>query len=206
MNYLEELSLELNKLKNGDLAKVNIHLNIHGDLLDLCQRINNEISNIGYNFIKFDNQSIAVPHISLFMGYINSFEQFELILSSAYRFALFTEAFRIDPTRLHVSSTSQASSKYVLLDLLQNDEILQQKKHLWNLLNDKTTPMEWDFLNMPSHITVGCFDKTTKQIEKILDKYYEFPYCIVNDIGISISGKKGMCFGNLKTYNLCNSE
>lgn len=203
MNYLEELSLELDKLKKGDFVKVNIHLNINGDLLNLCQKINDEISKTGYNFIKFGKESILIPHISLFMGYINSYEQFEFILNTAYDFALSTDRFRIDPTRLHIAERTLNSSKYVLLDLLQNEEIFQKKKFFDDLLHAKIKPMEWDFLNTSSHITVGCFDKTLKHIEQNLNKYYEFPYCEIKDIGISISGKKGMCFGNLKTYDLC---
>lgn len=202
MNYIEELSLELDKLKNGDFVKVNIHLNIHGALLDLCNRINNEIRNTGYSFIDFSEKNIIVPHVSLFMGYINSFEQFEMILKIAHDFSVTTEKFRIDPTRVHLKDTAFTSSKYILMDLLQNEEIHQQKQYFENLLKGKIKPMEWDFLNESPHITLGCFDKKPKKIEKVLNKYYEFPYCQIRDIGISISGKKGVCLANLKTFDL----
>lgn len=202
MNYLEELALELNKLRNGDYVKINIHLNICDELLDLCERINLEINEVGYSYIKFGANSIVLPHISLFMGYINSFEQFEYILKLANDFANSNRTFRIDPTRLYIKNTSIAKSKYVFLDLLQNDVIQEKKQYFCNKLYDKTKPMEWDFLKEAPHITLGCFDKTSKQVENVLEKYYDFPHCEVKDIGISISGKKGMCFGNLKTFRL----
>lgn len=202
MNYLEELSLELNKLRNGKYVKVNIHLNINGELLALCKRINKEVANQENNYIIFNEKSIIVPHISLFMGYINSFEQFEFVLEAAHDFASQTKSVCVDPTRLYISDTSFTLSKYLLLDILQNEEIRQYKHYFFNMLYDNIKPMEWDFINEHAHITLNCFDKVPRRIEKILDKYHEFPNCNINDIGISISGKKGVCFGNLKTFSL----
>lgn len=61
------------------------------------------------------------------MGYINSVEQFELILQGVSEFANKTKSFRIDPTQLYLKSVTKTSPKYLFLDLLQNQEITQQK-------------------------------------------------------------------------------
>ena len=129
MNNLEELSSQLNKLHNGDYVKVNIHLNVNGELLELCENINQDINQHAFGLIRFGVNHIAIPHISVFMGYINSFEQFELILQGASDFANKTKSFRIDPTQLYLKSITKKSSKYLFLDLLQNQEIMKQKKY-----------------------------------------------------------------------------
>lgn len=202
MNYLEELSLELNKIRTGDYTKINIHFNINDNLLALCEQINSEINSVEESFIKFGPKSIVLPHISLFMGYINSYEQFEYILKITKEFSEKNASFRIDPTRLYIKDTNVTKSKYIFLDLLQNEDICENKKYFGDLLHNKVKPLEWNFQKERPHITLGCFDKTNKKIEKVIAKYYEFPSCELKEIAISISGKKGMCFGNLKSYKL----
>lgn len=202
MNNLEELSQQLNKLCNGDIVKINIHFNISGDLLNLCESINNNINQHALGLIHFGIKSIVMPHISIYMGYIKSFEQFELILQEVSFFANITKSFRIDPTQLYLKSITESSPKYLFLDLLQNHEITEYKKYFCNLFENRIKPMEWDFLKEPPHITLGCYTGITNIAIKEIEKYHEFPFCQIEDIGVSVSGKKGVCLGNLKSFKL----
>lgn len=204
MNNLKELSLQLNKLCNGDFVKVNIHLNINGSLLDLCEKINHEVNKHSFGLIYFGVENITVPHISIYMGYINSFEKFEFILQKTSEYAKKTKSFRVDPTQLYLKSVTNASLKYLFLDLLQNQKIIEQKKYFCNLFESQVKPIEWDFLNEPPHITLGCYEGISNMAVKQIEKYHEFPYCEIEDIGISISGNKGVCLGNLKSFKLEN--
>lgn len=202
MNNLEELSQQLNKLCNGDTVKINIHFNINGDLLKLCEKINYNINQHAFGLIHFGIKSIAIPHISIYMGYINSFDQFEFILQEVSEFANKTKSFRIDPTQLYLKAVNQTSPKYLFLDLLQNQEIIEQKKYFCNLFENQIKPMEWDFLEEPPHITLGCYKGISNIAIKEIEKYHEFPFCQIEDVGVSISGKKGVCLGNLKSIKL----
>lgn len=202
MNNLKELSQQLNKLQNGDFVKINIHFNINGDLLKLCENINQDINQHAMGLIHFGVKSITIPHISVFMGYINSFERFELILEKVYEFANKTKSFRVDPTQLYLKSFTKTSPKYLFLDLLQNKEIQEQKKYFCLLFENQIKSMEWNFLQEPPHITLGCYKGINNIVIKEIEKYHEFPYCQIEDIGVSISGGKGVCLGNLKSFKL----
>lgn len=203
MNYLEELSIQLNKLSAGDWVKINIHFNINGNLLNVCEQINQEANSHLNGLIKFGTKSILVPHISVFMGYINTFEKFENILQLVSDYAHSCDAFRINPSHLYFKSFSPKTSQYLFLDFLQKDKVVLAKDHFCTCLNNLTKPLEWDFKNEIPHITLGCYNPLTSN-NKIVDKYHEFPCCDIKEIGISISGKKGVCLGNLKTFELNN--
>lgn len=192
----------MNRLSNGDWVKINIHLNINDRLLELCEQINSDLNQVALGLFHFGVKSITVPHISLYMGYINSFEQFEIILEKISEFANITQQFRVDPTQLFLKAMDKTSSKYLFLNLLQNEKIIEQKKYFSNLLDKLIKPIEWNFIDESPHITLGCYKGISNIAIKQIEKYHEFPYCEIMDIGISISGKKGVCLGNLKSFKL----
>ena len=202
MKTIEELSQQLNKLLNGEFVKINIHFNVNGELLKLCETINHNINQHAIGLIRFGVKNIAIPHISLFIGYINSFEQFEFILDQVSNYSSKTRQFRIDPTQLYLKSSKKRNSKYLFLDLLQNQQITEHQKHFCDLFTNRIKPWEWNILEETPHITLGCYKSMTNIAIKEIEKYHRFPSCQIEDIGISISGAKGVCLGNLKSFKL----
>lgn len=206
MKEIMELSEKLNNLCIGKSTKINIHFNINSELLELCERINQDINDIASGFIRFGIQSIAVPHISIFMGYINCQEQLKEIFEQTSALAKEIEPFRIDPTRLYFKSIEENSPQYLFLDVLQREEIMQFKSILDSVLRDKTDSIGWDFLKEPPHITLGCYKYLSKSIQEIVEKYHEYPSCEINRLGVSISGAKGVCLSELKSFELFEKQ
>lgn len=206
MKEIMELSEKLNNLCKGKSTKINIHFNINNELLELCEKINQDINNVSSGFIRFGIQSIAVPHISIFMGYINSREQLKEIFEQTFALSKEIEPFRIDPTRLYFKSMTKNSPQYLFLDVLQREEIMQFKSILDGVLKDKTDPIGWNFLEEPPHITLGCYKHLSKSIKEIVEKYYEYPNCKINRLGVSISGAQGVCLSELKSFELFEKQ
>lgn len=206
MKEIMELSEKLNNLCIGKITKINIHFNINNELLELCEKINQDINNVTNGFIRFGIQSIAVPHISIFMGYINSHEQLKEIFEQTSALSKEIKPFRIDPTRLYFKSITENSPQYLFLDVLQGKEIMQFKSILDDVLRDKTDPIGWNFLEESPHITLGCYKHISKSIKEIVEKYYEYPSCKINRLGVSISGNKGVCLSELKSFDLFEKQ
>jgi len=206
MKEIMELSEKLNNLCIGKSTKINIHFNINSELLELCERINQDINDVASGFIRFGIQSIAVPHISIFMGYINSQEQLKEIFEQTSAISKEIEPFIIDPTRLYFKSLTENSSQYLFLDVLQREKIMQIKSIFNNVLIDKTDSIGWDFLGEPPHITLGCYKYLSKSIKEIVEKYHEYPKCEINRLGVSISGAKGVCLSELKSFELSGKQ
>ncbi len=202
MEEIKELSQQLNNLCTGNNAKINIHFNINGELLSLCEKINNDVNGVTNGFIRFGIKSIAVPHISIFMGYINEPNQLETMFENTFNIAQQIQPFRIDPTRLYFKSILKSGSQYLFLDFLQREEIMEHKIFFNNLYIDQITNIGWNFLDEVPHITMGCYRTISKSMCNLIEKYHEFPYCLIDEIGISVSGQKGMCLGELKSFKL----
>lgn len=202
MLYIKELSEQLQNLINNKDTKINIHFEISSPLLETCYEINQTINKYAFGFINLGTKYITVPHISIFMGYINTYEQLEFIISEIEHYSKTIDSFRIDPVRLYFKSATEKSSKYLFMDTLQNDFLLEQKKIIFDKLIDKIKPLEWDMKNSRPHITIGCYKNTTPKVIQLINSYKEFPICTIKRIGISLVGKKGICLGTLKSFSL----
>lgn len=202
ISYLKELAEQFMNLYDELPTKVNIHFNVSSPLFDLCMKINQDINRHALGFINFGIREIAIPHISIYMGYVNSFEQLEDVIESVGKYADTHSIFQIDPVRLYFKGVSRFAPQYLFLDMLQNDFLYKQKELMFNQFANQLSPIEWDMLNETPHITLGCYKNVTGSAMKAVEKYKDFPICTINQIGVSLCGRRGVCLSNIKTFDL----
>lgn len=202
MDYIKELVEQLSFLIRNENMKVNVHFIIPEPLNSFCVEINQKIQNYNSGFIHMGINSIILPHISLFMGFVDSYQMLELLFSCVHEYAQRQSIFSVEPTKMYFKGRSQADPQYLFIDLLQNNYLMKQKQILNDILKDKILPIGWDMKDEPSHITVGCYKKVTEKIQNVVDEYPIIPPCIISQIGISVSGKRGVSLGLLKVFQL----
>ncbi len=199
---LEELSNNLNLLKNNEKVKFNVFFIIPEPLNSFCYKINQEINKCNLGLLKFGSNSIAMPHISILMGYVNSEQMLLHVLEEISEFSNTISPFRLDPTNLYFKSFNEASSKYLFIDFLQNDFLVKQKHILDKRLYNEIISIGWNMKDERAHISVGCFKHLTPAMSDIIDSYKQIPPCEITQLGVSLVGKHGMTLGCMKVFNL----
>lgn len=78
---------------------------------------------------------------------------------------------------------------------------MQQKEELDKYLKNIVFPIGWDMKKERAHVTVGCYKNLTPSIHKLADSYNTIPPCKISQIGISISGTRGVALSLLKVFD-----
>lgn len=201
MNYIEEYTEQLVSLRKGEKTKIDVHFIVSEPLTSFCYNVNKSIRKHNVGFINMGIESIIVPHISLFMGFVNNYEMLEQVFSAVHSYSQNLSPFTLDPTCMYFKGVSPSAPQYLFIDSLQNDFLMQQKEALDKLLKRIVYPLNWNMKEERSHITVGCYKNITPPVHKIVDSYNVIPSCRISQIGVSISGKRGVCLGLLKVFN-----
>lgn len=206
MNYFEEYIEQLTSLRRGEKTKFNVHFIVSEPLTSFCFDVNQSIKKHNIGFINMGVESIVVPHISLFMGYVDNYEMLEKVFCTVDAYAKTLVPFTFDAMCMYFKGVSTTSPQYLFIDSLQNDFIMKQKAELNTRLKDIVYPIDWNMQEERSHITVGCYKNLTRSIHEIVNSYNAIPSCKISQIGISISGKHGVCLSLLKAFDLqCNT-
>lgn len=206
MNYIQELANSLLLLSKCEKMKIDIHFIIPEPLNSFCVEVNQKIHNSNRGFIRMGADSIILPHISIAMGYIDTYQMLDALLIAVDKFAKSQTSFHLNPTTMYFKGISSKSAQYLFLDVLQKEYLLKQKQLLHNQLIDKIIPIGWDMVNEVPHITMGCYKKVTRKMEDILTDYPVIPSCIVSQVGVSVSGNRGVCLGLLKVFQLNTNQ
>lgn len=202
MNYIQELTNQLSLLSKNEKMKINIHFIISEPLNSFCIDLNQKVQRCNSGLIRMGTNSIVLPHVSIFMGFVDSYQMLDSVFSIIDEYAKSQTSFSLDPTKMYFKNVSKYEPKYLFIDLLQYNYLMKQKQILNSLLKDKVFPIGWDMTNEPPHITIGCYRKVTEQAQSIIDETPIIPSCTISQIGISVSGKKGVCLGSLKVFPL----
>lgn len=202
MNYIEEYTKQLEALQKGEKTKIDIHFIVTEPLTSFCFGVNKNIRKHNMGFINMGIESIIVPHISLFMGFVDSYKMLEQVFSIVHEYATNLSPFILDATCMYFKGVSISAPQYLFIDLLQNDFLMQQKRKLDELLGNIIYPLEWNMKKERAHITVGCYKNLTTSVHEIVNSYNNIPSCKISQIGVSISGKRGVCLGLLKVFDL----
>lgn len=202
MDYFEEFINQLESLRKGEKTKIDVHFIVSEPLTSFCLELNKKIGKHNNGFINMNVESIIVPHISLFMGFVDNYEMLEQVFSSVYSYAKKLSPFTFDSTRMYFKGVSPSAPQYLFIDSLQNDFLMQQKTEMNNLLKNLVYPLNWNMQDERPHVTVGCYKNITSSIYDIVDAYNIIPSCKISQIGISISGKHGVCLALLKVFDL----
>lgn len=202
MNYLEEYTDQLISLRKGEKTKINVHFIVSEPLTSFCFEVNQNIRKHHVGFINMGVESIIVPHISLFMGYVDSYEMLENVFRVVNSYAKTLSPFTFDSTCMYFKGMSAADPQYLFIDSLQHRFLMQQKIELDTRLKDIVHPLEWNMKDERAHITVGCYKNLTPSVHEVVRSYNVIPSCKISQIGISICGKRGVCLSLLKSIDL----
>lgn len=202
MNYLEEYTDQLMSLRKGEKTKINVHFIVSEPLTSFCLDVNRNIRKHNVGFINMDVESIILPHVSLFMGYVDSYEMLENVFRVVSAYAKTLSPFSYDSTSMYFKGHSPADLQYLFIDSLQHEFLMAQKAELDARLKDIVHPLEWDMKAERAHITVGCYKNLTPSVQEIAHSYNAIPSCRISQIGISLAGKQGVCLSLLKTFDL----
>ena len=202
METLRELEDLLRDLSTGKKIKVNVHFTIPEPLASYCIDFNRAINRIAPSLIQFKQNSIAFPHITLFMGFVNSYTMLENVFHSVEDMARNMQPFRITAMQPYFKGVSKRTNQYLFIDMLQNDDISAKKENFFETLSNCTIPIGWDLRGERPHISVSCHKFVTGEIRDFVENYPLPPECDIRHIGISISGKHGICLGQLKMFEL----
>lgn len=201
MNYFEEYTEQLLSLRNGGKTKINVHFIVSEPMTSFCFDVNHSIRKHNIGFINMGIESIVVPHISLFMGFVNNYEMLEGVFSAVHSYARNLSPFTFDPTCMYFKGLSPFAPQYLFIDSIQNDFLMQQKEELDKHLKDIVYPLDWNMKKERAHITVGCYKRITPAVRQVVESYNIIPSCKISQIGISISGKRGVCLSLLKVFD-----
>lgn len=202
MNYFEEYTEQLLALRKGERTKIDVHFIVSEPLTSFCFDVNKSIKTHNVGLINMGVESIVVPHISLFMGFVDSYEMLERVFLAVDAYAKTLVPFRFDATCMYFKGVSATAPQYLFIDSLQNNFLMQQKAELDIRLKDIVYPIDWNMKEERPHITVGCYRNLTQSVREIIDLYHPIPSCRISQIGISISGKRGVCLSLLKVFDL----
>jgi hypothetical protein len=147
-------------------------------------------------------ESIIVPHISLFMGYIDSYEMLEKVFSCVSTCSKTIPPFMFNSTCMYLKGVSSSALQYLFSDSLKNDFLMQQKQTLYNLLNKMVYPNDWNMKDECSHITAGYYRNLTNTVRQLVNEYNSIPPCKISQVGVSLSGKRGVALSLLKSFDL----
>lgn len=201
MNYFEEYFQQLTALRKGEKVKINVHFIVSEPLTSFCIDVNQSIKKHNIGLINMSMESIIVPHISLFMGYVNNYEMLESVFQQVAVYAKTISPFTLDTTCMYFKSISSTAPQYLFIDPLQTEFLMQQKEKLDKYLKNIVFPIEWDIKKERAHITVGCYKNLTTVVRKLVDSFNAIPSCKISQIGISISGKRGVALSLLKVFD-----
>ena len=202
MNYFEEYTEQLVSLRKGEKTKIDVHFIVSEPLTSFCFDVNQNIRSHNVGFINMGVESIIVPHISLFMGYVDNYEMLEKIFCAVNSYAKTLVPFTFDSTCMYFKRVSASAPHYLFIDSLQNEFLMQQKEELDTRLKDIAYPIDWNMKEERAHITVGCYKNLTPSVHEVVNSYNGIPSCKISQIGISISGKRGVCLSLLKVFDL----
>lgn len=201
MNYFEEYIEQLLSLRNGEKTKIDVHFIVSEPLTSFCFNVNQSIRGHNLGFINMGVEYIIVPHISLFMGFVDSYTMLEQVFSVVNSYVKNLSSFTLNPTCMYFKGVSRSAPQYLFIDSLQNDLLMQRKEELDKYLKDIVYPLDWDMKKERAHITVGCYKNITPVIHEIIESYNAIPPCRISQMGISISGKHGVCLSLLKAFD-----
>ena len=202
MEYFSEYILKLDELKRGEKTKFDVSLIVAEPTKSFCVGMNEKINNYVDGEIKFSEESIIFPHISLFMGFIDSFDMLAEVFKVVNRFSKNTAPFNLDYNKMYFKGVSPTAAQYLFVDPLQNDYLMKQKEIIDNHLSDLVYPIGWNMKEEQAHITIGCYKNLTSNVRKMIDFENAIPSCRISQVGISLTGNRGVCLGLLKVFDL----
>lgn len=200
-NYISELEWDIN---TGTGTKINIHLPVGESGLSYCINLNSDLQKIAPSRIDFSPASFHIPHITLYMGYVESTGDYNNILNKLYELSKSISSFEITPGKPYLKGKEK---NYVFLDFEESEKILLLKRLIYSEIKKWITPLTWDVVNENPHITIGYIEENFGEVESFLSNYAICKSIVAGSFQISLAGMLGTCLGSLRTFPFqINSE
>ena len=202
MSYFEEYYNLLSALEKHEKVKINIHFIISDPLKSFCTKTNQEANKRSIGFIDLAANKIIYPHVSVFMGFVDSYTMLENTFPIIDEYSQTVQPFAYEPTRIYFAGVAPSAPQYLFTSSTQDSFIQQQKSELNNILINHVYPLDWNMKDEAPHATIGCYKKVTPDLTKFIDTITTIPACNISQIGVSLCGKRGVCLGTLKIFDL----
>jgi 2'-5' RNA ligase len=179
--------------------KVNIHFPIRGSLHHDCIECNKKISEITKNEVSFDPTSFQIPHITLYMGFVENIGNLKLMLEATETYSR-----SIKPLEIQVSQPyiSKPQNNWVFLDVQPSETIKTMKRDIQQTTGKYISPLSWDVVGGIPHITLGYVKHEQKIVEEMLSTAELTRTSLATAIEVSFGGARGSCLGSIKTFEL----
>ncbi len=178
-------------------TKINIHFPLRGNLANFCIQLNQDIQKLIKSDIDFSNKSFHIPHLTLYMGYINNVEDFIEVLEKLHVISQ-----KLRPQKFNLSSPYLKEPKlnYVFVDTDFSSEIITLKSSIKELCDTNIQPLEWNVVAEKPHITLAYIKEDFKKVNEYLKSVHFVPALETSAIEISFCGIRGTCVGAIKSF------
>ncbi len=183
-------------------AKVNIHFPIRGELFFHSLEVNKTISEITRNEIDFQASSFHIPHITLYMGFIENFTNMMSVLNKTEEISTLIKRFEINASKPYIKGPR---NNWVFLDISPEDKIISIKEKVRSITRDFITPLSWDVVGETPHITVGYIKSRQDVVKNALQTIRGGISSYAEAVEISFSGARGTSLGSIRTFEIRGS-
>ena len=195
--FIRELSDQANQDLGDRGTNINIHFPLRGEISNYCIRLNQEIQKLTKSDIDFSPRSFQVPHLTLYMGFVNSEQNYNAVLDEIYSLAQEMKAIKITVTKPYIK---EPEKNYVFVGTGQSNQIIQLKRLMKEKNSKWIEPLDWDVVSELPHITVAYIQDNFDKVEKLLQDYPLGTDWIGDSFEISYVGLQGSCLGSIRTF------
>lgn len=201
--YIALLTSQPSLDSNLNLSKINIHLPIRGEMQKYCIGLNQRIRTITETEIDLGPSSFKIPHLSLYMGFVDTETNFNRILEVLFDYSETLEPFFVSSASAYLK---EPDKNYVFLGIDQIYEINVLKQEIRDRINKHIIPLDWDIMQEVPHITLGYINSNFVEVSNLLENHPRGPSWMADALEISFCGERGSCLGTIKAFELTGQK
>lgn len=197
--FIELLSKQPEYNRGIEGTKINIHIPIRGEANRYCMEINKAVRQLTKSDIDFSPNSFHIPHITLYMGYVNSESDFDLAMEKIHQLTMSIPSTIIKLTKPYLK---EPKKNYLFIDTNKTTELIKLKEEVKSVCNNIIEPLDWDVVGETPHITLAYIQNGFNQVNNLLSSFNRELTLDFNSIEISYCGPRGSCIGTIRAFEL----
>lgn len=197
--FIEQLSKQPQYNRGIEGTKINIHIPIRGEANRFCIEANEAVRRVTKSDIDFSPNSFHIPHITLYMGYVNSESDFDLLMKKIHELSLTIPSTKMQLTKPYLK---EPKKNYLFVDTNKSNELIKLKGEVKSLCGNLVEPLDWDVVGETPHITIAYIQSGFDQVNKLLPSFNREISLDFNAIEISYCGARGSCLGAIRAFEL----
>ena len=140
-NFIRLLGQQQDQNQGHVGTKINIHFPLKGHISNYCIDLNREIQKIVPSGIDFSPNSYQIPHLTLYMGFVQDEESYTAIMDEIFAYSRNMRSFTIKTTKPYVK---KPKGNYVFIDTEQSADLIKIKGIIRDKINRWMKPLSWD--------------------------------------------------------------